>query len=261
MTWLEITALIVSGLFVGFINTLAGGGTIISISLLMFMGLPAGIANGTNRIAVVIQNFVAVASFKKQKLLDFRKGIILGIPTAIGSIAGAMIAVDLSEKIIEKSIAFVMVIISFFIIYKPQRWLKGQTDLTTKPVSILQMVLFFFIGVYGGFIHMGVGYFIIAAVVLGSGYDLVRANAIKNLIVLIYAPLTLLVFILNGQVNYSYGLVHSIGNVVGAYLATKFAVKWGANFVRWVILAVIVVTILQIFGLFNFKELFSALLK
>jgi uncharacterized protein len=261
MTWVEIAALITSGLFVGFINTLAGGGTIISISLLMFMGLPATVANGTNRIAVVIQNLVAVISFKKQKLLDFRKGIILGIPTVFGSIAGAMIAVDLNEKIIEKSMAFVMVIISFFIIYKPQRWLKEKPELTAKPVSILQMLIFFLIGIYGGFIHVGVGYFIIAAVVLGAGYDLVKANAIKNLIVLIYAPFTLVVFILNGQVNYSYGLIHSIGNVIGAYLATRFAVKWGTNFVRWVIIVVVMITILQIFGFINFKTVFATFLK
>lgn len=261
MSWLEIAALITSGLLVGFINTLAGGGTIISISLLMFMGLPATVANGTNRIAVIIQNLVAVISFKKQKLLDFRKGIILGIPTTLGSIAGAMIAVDLNENAIEKSIAFVMIIMSFFIIYKPQRWLKGQENLAERPVSIWQMVIFFFIGAYGGFIHVGVGYFLIAAIVLGAGYDLVKANAIKNLIVLIYAPFTLIVFILNGQVNYSYGLVHSIGNVIGAYLATRFAIKWGANFIRWFILFVILITILQIFGFINLKEVFFALLK
>lgn len=261
MTWSEITALITSGLFVGFINTLAGGGTIISISLLMFMGLPAGIANGTNRIAVVIQTFVAVASFRKQKLLDFRKGIILGIPTVLGSIAGAVVAVDLNERVIEKSIAFVMVFISFFIIYKPQKWIKGQPELTDKPVSILLLLAFFLIGAYGGFIHIGVGYLMIAAAVFGVGYDLVRANAIKNFLVLLYAPFTLLVFILSDQVNYSYGLVHSIGNVIGAYLATRFAVKWGSGFVMWIILLVVAMTVMQIFGVINFREMFQAILK
>jgi uncharacterized protein len=261
MTWIEVTALILSGLLVGFINTLAGGGTIISLSLLMFMGLPANVANGTNRIAVVVQNFVAVRSFRQQKLLDMHKGFVLAIPTVIGSIIGAYIAIDLNEKIIEKSIAVVMIFMLFFILYKPQKWLKGHEELRAKPVSIWIMILFFFIGIYGGFIHVGVGYFLLAGTVLGAGFDLIRANAVKNLIVLAYAPFTLIIFMWQGQVNYSYGLVHSIGNIFGAYLATKFAVNWGTNFVRWVIIIVIFITTAQIFGFIDFRSLFEALGK
>lgn len=261
MTWVEVTALILSGLLVGFINTLAGGGTIISLSLLMFMGLPANVANGTNRIAVVAQNLVAVRSFKQQKLLDVHKGFALAIPTVIGSVLGAFIAVDLNEMIIEKSIAVVMIFMLLFILYKPQKWLKGHRELMAKPVSTWMMILFFFIGIYGGFIHVGVGYFLLAGTVLGAGFDLIRANAVKNLIVLAYAPFTLIIFMWQGQVNYNYGLVHSIGNILGAYLATKFAVNWGTNFVRWVIIIVIFVTTVQIFGLIDFRSVFTILNK
>jgi hypothetical protein len=261
MTWIEVTALIISGLLVGFINTLAGGGTIISLSLLMFMGLPANVANGTNRIAVVVQNFVAVRSFRQQKLLDMHKGFALAVPTVLGSILGACIAIDLNSVVIEKCIAVVMIFMLFFILYKPQKWLKGHEELIAKPVSLWMMIVFFFIGVYGGFIHVGVGYFLLAGTVLGAGFDLIRANAIKNLIVLAYAPVTLLIFMWQGQVNYSFGLVHSIGNVIGAYLATKFAVNWGANFVRWVIIVVIFITTAQIFGFIDFRSVFSVLGK
>lgn len=260
MSWIVITALVFSGLLVGFINTLAGGGTIISISLFMFLGLPAGVANGTNRIAVILQTLTSTASFKKQKVLDTRKGLLLGIPTVIGSIIGAEIAVDIDEHVFEKAIGIIMLVMMVFIIYKPQQWLKGQQQLLEKKTSVLQYFIFFLIGLYGGFIHVGVGYFILAGLVLGAGYDLVKANALKVFIVLLYAPFTLIVFIYNKQINYEYGLIHAIGNIIGAYIASKFAVSWGANFVRWVIVVIILISSAQLFGLFDFKTLFKSFL-
>ncbi|MFZ4739977.1 MAG: sulfite exporter TauE/SafE family protein [Bacteroidales bacterium] len=260
MSWIVITALVFSGLLVGFINTLAGGGTIISISLFMFLGLPAGVANGTNRIAVILQTLTSTASFKKQKVLDTRKGLLLGIPTVIGSIIGAEIAVDINEHVFEKAIGIIMLVMMVFIIYKPQQWLKGQEQLLEKKTSVLQYFIFFLIGLYGGFIHVGVGYFILAGLVLGAGYDLVKANALKVFIVLLYAPFTLIVFIYNKQINYEYGLIHAIGNIIGAYIASKFAVSWGANFVRWVIVIIILISSAQLFGLFDFKTLFKSFL-
>jgi uncharacterized membrane protein YfcA len=260
LSWIVITALIVSGLLVGFINTLAGGGTIISISLFMFLGLPANIANGTNRIAIILQTLTSSASFKKQKVLDTRKGLLLGIPTIIGSIIGAEIAVDINEHIFEKAIAIIMLVMMVFIVYKPQQWLKGQQHLIEKKTSVLQYFIFFLIGLYGGFIHVGVGYFMLAGLVLGGGYDLVKANALKVFIVLLYAPFTLIVFIYNKQINYEYGLIHAIGNIIGAFIASRFAVSWGANFVRWVIIFIILITSAQLFGWFDFKTLFNSFL-
>jgi uncharacterized membrane protein YfcA len=248
MSWIEIVILIVSGLFVGFINTLAGGGSIISLSILMFLGLPANVANGTNRVAIFIQNIAAVGSFKQQKVLDHKKAFWLSIPATIGSIIGAWIAVDMNEAIIEKAIAIVMLIMMIVILYKPQRWLKGKKELQTKKVSIGQIILFFIIGVYGGFLHMGVGYALLAGIVLGAGYDLVKANAIKVLIIFIWSPVILVVYLINDQVNLYYGLILSIGNVVGALIASRLAVKQGAGFVRWVIIVIILLTAAHVFG-------------
>ncbi|MEZ5196562.1 MAG: sulfite exporter TauE/SafE family protein [Bacteroidales bacterium] len=255
MTWFEILLLIVSGILVGFINTLAGGGTIISLSLFMFMGLPANIANGTNRIAVVLQNITSVREFGKRKMLDWRKGSILALPTIAGAVLGAQIATDIDESIFEKAVAVVMIIMLFFILTKPSKWLNGQQDLMDKKVSWLQILIFFLIGIYGGFVQVGVGYFLLAGIVLGAGYDLVKANAIKVWIVLLYTPFALLVFIINDQVRWDYGLVHAIGNIIGAYIASHFAVDWGANFVRWVMIVIIAVTVFHLLGLIDFKAL------
>lgn len=259
MSWLTITALVVSGVFVGFINTLAGGGTIISLSLFMLLGLPANIANGTNRVAVILQNLTSVSQFRKQNLLDFKKANKLAIPTMIGAMVGAQIASGISENIFRKAVAVVMLVMVYFIIAKPSQWLKGTRSLQEKPVSWIQVVIFFLIGVYGGFVQVGVGYFILAGVVLGAGYDLVKANAIKVWIVLLYTPLALIVFILHDQVHWTYGLIHAIGNIIGAFIASRFAVSWGANFVRWVIIVVILVFSSDLLGIINIKELILSL--
>ncbi len=255
MSWLIVFALIFSGVFVGFINTLAGGGTIISIALLMVLGLPANVANGTNRIAVIFQNITSAGSFAQQKVLDFRKGSWLALPTIIGSVIGAQLAVDIQEELFRKAMAVIMLVMLFFIIYKPSVWLKGQDKLVLRKVSVWQYIIFFFIGLYGGFIQVGVGYFLLAGIVLGAGYDLVKANAIKVWIVLLYTPFALIVFVLNGQVNWKYGLIHAIGNVTGAYIASKWAVSWGTNFVRWVIVVVILIFSSDLLGLINIKEM------
>ena len=260
MNWIEVVLLVFSGLLVGFINTLAGGGSIISLSILMFLGLPANVANGTNRIAIFIQNIAAVGSFRQQKVLDHKKGFWLAVPAALGSILGAFIAVDLNEEVIEKAIAIMMLVMMFVILYKPQRWLKGNEELQAKKVTIGQMALFFIIGVYGGFLHMGVGYALLAGIVLGAGYDLVKANAIKVLIILVWAPFILVVFIYYGQVNFLYGLILSVGNVAGALIASRLAVKKGASFVRWVIIAVILLTAAHVFGLVDISSFFTRLI-
>ena len=130
-----------------------------------------------------------------------------------------------------------------------------------NPIKWWQLVIFFIIGFYGGFIQVGVGYFLLMALVLGIGFDLVKANAVKNLIEFFYAIFALLVFIINGQVNYLYGLILSIGSVIGALIASYLAVKKGAGFIRAVIILSVILTVLQVSGLVNFTEFFKKIIN
>ena len=261
MEWIEVIALIVAGVLVGFINTLAGGGSIISLSVLMLMGLPAPLANGTNRIAIIIQTFTAMSSFRQQKVLDWKKGTILGIPAVIGSLLGAWIAIDINEAVFEKAMGVIMLLMLVFLLYNPKKLLYGRPELVKKKVSIPQLLLFFLIGVYGGFIHMGVGYFLLAALVAGAGYDLVKANAVKVLIVLMYVLASFFIFVYHEQVLWKYGLVMTIGSVTGAFIASRLAVKRGIVFVKWVIIIVILGMSGHLFGLYDIKHLISQFLS
>lgn len=261
MPWSEIVILIVAGLMVGFINTLAGGGSIISMSVLMMLGLPAPLANGTNRIAIAIQTLTATSSFKQQKVLPLRKAIYLSIPAVIGSLIGSWIAVDINEEVFEKAIGVVMLIMLVFILYKPQKYIYGRAEVMEKPLNWKIYIIFFFIGIYGGFIHMGIGYFLLMSIVLGAGFDLVKANAIKVFVVLVYTPFTLIVFLWNGLIDWKYGLIMAIGSVVGALIASRLAVNKGVVFVKWVIVIVILITSGDMFGLYDFKNIIAVIIN
>ncbi|HBF89229.1 MAG TPA: hypothetical protein DDX39_11360 [Bacteroidales bacterium] len=250
-SWQIIALLIFSGFLVGIINTIAGSGTIISYSFFILLGLPPGISNGTTRLGVILQTLAASLNFKKQNVLDIKKGIILGIPTVIGSIVGAQIAISLNKNIFELIVGFVMILMLFFIFYNPDQWIKGRLDKVKRKPTYIQLLIFFVIGVYGGFIHIGVGIFLLAALVLNAGYDLVKANALKVFIVLLYSPFALAIFMYNNQVEYGMGLISAIGNVFGGYIASQFAVTWGANIIRWMLVIIIVLYTSHLFGLFE----------
>mgnify|MGYP006305544651 CR=1 FL=1 len=248
-SWEIIAVLIFAGFLVGIVNTFAGSGTVISYSLFMLLGLPANFANGTIRLGVIMQTLAASLNFRRQNVLELKKGLILAIPTVLGSVAGARIAVEINEDLFEKIIGTVMLFMLFFIFYDPKKWIIGETEKTKKKPGIIQLCIFFLIGVYGGFIHIGVGIFLLAALVLVAGFDLVKANALKVFIVFLYSPFALAVFMFNDQIHYGMGLISAIGNIFGGLLASQFAVNWGAKFIRWFLIIIMIAFTMRLFGI------------
>jgi uncharacterized membrane protein YfcA len=248
MAWYFIPAVIAAGFVAGFINTLAGSGSLVTLPLLIFMGLPATVANGTNRVAIVLQNMVGVTSFHREFALDVRGAVILSAPAIVGSVLGAQIATDMDEILMRRVIGALMVVMLVVILVRPRRWLHGTLqDYRDRP-KVWQLGLLFLVGMYGGFIQAGVGIFLLATLVLGIGYNLVRANAVKVAMVLLFTLSALVVFILNGQVLWGVGLVLGIGNMLGALVAAQLAVERGAPLVRKVLLIVVSISALELLG-------------
>jgi uncharacterized membrane protein YfcA len=251
MEWYLYPLTILAGFIAGFINTLAGSGSLVTLPLLIFMGLPATIANGTNRVAILLQNIVGINSFRQRNVLDSRGVIFLGIPAVVGSILGAQIAVSLNDEIMQRVIGIIMVIMLFVILLRPKRWLKGEvTEIKNRP-TLLQLIIFFLIGVYGGFIQAGVGIFLLSGLVLSVGYDLVRANAVKVGIVLFFTISALTVFIFNDQVNWMIGFILAIGNMLGAWIGARVAVERGAIWVRRFLIIIVIISALNLLGVFD----------
>ena len=137
----------------------------------------------------------------------------MAFTVVLGSMLGAEIAVGIQSRIFELILGVVMLILLFFIFFKPSKWLTGHQNLNQKQGGKWEQLIFFGIGLYGGFIHIGVGIFLLSSLVLKSGYDLVRANALKVMIVLVYSPFALFVYMYHGQIDYRLALIYSLSKI------------------------------------------------
>ena len=126
MPWYIYPLIVLAGVAGGFVNVLAGNGSLIMLPALIFAGLPANVANGTNSIGILLQNVVGVAGFQQQKKLDWRGGLWLSIPATLGSIVGAQIAVDINRTVFERVLAVAMIAMLVLMFLKPERWIKGH---------------------------------------------------------------------------------------------------------------------------------------
>ncbi len=246
-----IIILISAGFIVGIINTFAGSGSVITYSLFMLLGLPSGAANGTLRIGVVMQTLAASLTYKNNNVLDIRKGLLLGIPTTIGSLIGAQIAISINKSIFETLVGFAVLIMLVLVFLKPDKWIKGQAGKVKSKSTYVQILIFFLIGIYGGFIHIGIGIFLLAGLVLNAGYDLVRANALKVFIVLLYSPFALAIYMYNDQVAYLMGGIAAIGNLFGGIVASKLVIKRGTKLIRYILIVVLLLFAARMFGVFG----------
>lgn len=254
----EIILLVASGVVVGIINTLAGGGSVISMSLFMAMGLPIGVANGTNRIAVVMQNLSASLTFLRKRMLDVRSGLKLSVPAVIGNIIGSMVALEVSETIFRICLGAVLSVILVYMIFdNRKRHIHGGHRLT---IHWWHYLWFFAIGFYGGYIYIGLGYVILAVTIWSMHLDIITANVIKGFVIFVSTPFALAVFMINGQVDYAVGLLHGAGNVIGAVLASHFAIGWGVKFVRIFTLVIVLVCFADLVGLISLHDMICAMI-
>lgn len=256
--WNVIILLLVSGVVVGIINTLGGGGSVITMALFMAMGIPVAVANGTNRIAVVMQNLSATIAFMRKKMLDLKSSLLLGIPTVLGTIAGSLFALDVSDKTFKVCLSLVLAIILVYLIL--DRGNAPKQEGQSLKIRWWHYPIFFLVGFYGGYIYIGLGFLILAVTIWTMKLDLVTANVLKGCVIFISMPFALAVFMYNGQVDYVAGLVHGVGNILGAVLASHWAVSWGVKFVKWFTLFIIIVSFIDLVGLISLQEMLSHML-
>ncbi|RLT42613.1 MAG: sulfite exporter TauE/SafE family protein [Chloroflexi bacterium] len=251
--------LIAGGVAAGFINTIAGSGSLITLPLLIFAGLPATIANGSNRVAVLAQSFVAVQSFRRGGVLDIRKSLTLIVPAALGALLGAQIAVKMDEVLMRRAIGVLMIGMLIITVLRSRGWGAAAPGHRKAARVELQVLLFFAIGVYGGFIQAGVGVLLLMAILVATPLDLVAGNATKNLIVLVFTIFALAVFVYNRQVDWAAGFVLSIGNAAGAWLGARLSLKHGAPLVQALLIVVVVASAADLLGVFRYLAQLVAL--
>lgn len=231
----EVALILVTGVLAGFLNTVAGGGSLLTLPVLIFLGLPPATANGTNRVAVFIQNASGIMGFRRKGVSDFGYSALLTLPAIAGAWIGAQIAVDMPDIIFKRVLSSIMLAVLFLTLFSPAKRIANGTENLALLRKIIGMILFFLIGIYGGFIQAGVGFLVIAALTLTNGFDLVRTNAVKVFVIFFYTIMALVIFIKSRNVEWSLGLTLAIGNATGAWIGSHWAVAKGDKWIRFVL--------------------------
>ncbi|MBT8316077.1 MAG: sulfite exporter TauE/SafE family protein [Lutibacter sp.] len=243
---LEVLGLIVIGFVAGSINTIAGGGSLLTLPILIFLGLPPSVANGTNRIAILFQNIFTTAGFKSKGIITFPFSIYVGISALVGSLIGSQIAVDIKGETFNKILAMIMVIIVFYMVFKPKNTIGNIIERTSGKHLWLSIILFFFVGIYGGFIQAGVGFIILLVLSSVNNLSLVKSNAVKVTVVLIYIIGSVLVFAYNNKIDWQMGLTLAIGNAAGGWFASRWSVNKGDQLVRKFLIVMVIILAIKL---------------
>ncbi|MBK9734826.1 MAG: sulfite exporter TauE/SafE family protein [Saprospiraceae bacterium] len=246
--------LAMTGSFIaGAINTLAGNGSIITLSILTdLIGLPPNVANATNRVGIFFQSAGSTGGFAKNKFLDFNRSGFVIFWTVIGSLAGVYCAIKVSNEQFLSIFKYLMILMLIVVLVNPERWLVKNVEIIHIS-QWLSIPIFLILGFYGGFIQMGMGIFFLAVLVLVSKYEMMEANAIKTIVILVYTTIVLAIFAWRDLVNWEVGIVMAIGQTLGGYLtAAHISSLPGINvWAHKLLVMVIILSILVQFGIFK----------
>ncbi len=241
MSLLDFGLVTAVGITAGIINTLAGGGSLLTLPLLIFLGLPSSLANGTNRIAVLVQNLSAVAGFRVKGFHDTGYGLFLSIPAVLGAIVGANVAIDIPDQVFERVLGILMLVMLAAILWNPAKRFDDGIERITGGRKWIAGFLFLFVGFYGGFIQAGVGILIIATLTLVNRLDLVRVNSLKVIINSVFTLIALGVFVYHGEVDWGVGALLAIGMGLGGWIGSHLAVEKGEPLIKMVLIAAVVI--------------------
>ena len=226
--------LMIGGVAAGAINTMAGGGTLLTFPLLVLIGLTPDVANGTNRVAMLTQSAVASATFQKKGYGGIRLGLRLLPGGLLGAAIGTFIATQVDPDLYRKIFGLTMLPIASVIFMRKKNG-PSQSGSDERPLTFL-LFTFFFIGLYAGFIQVGVGLFALSALVLLGGLDVAHGNAVKVFAIAAFAVISIVIFSLAGDVSWAHGLALSVATGLGGYLGSIATIKKGDRWIRFIFL-------------------------
>ncbi len=241
LSLLHLFLLVIAGVIAGFVNTLAGGGSFLTLPALMMLGMPADVANGTNRVGVLIQSLAGVKGFDRHGMFDRAAVVSVLAPTLTGALAGAVTASYLPTTILKPVLLVTMILMAVVMVVKPSVVSPPEGTVPKRPSeSPSGYAWLFFAGLYGGFIQAGVGFILLVALSGALRYDLIRANALKMACTALFSIVALSVFVLRDQVQWLPGLVLALAQVIGVQLSVRFALRVSQTVLRWLLLVMVI---------------------
>ncbi|MET0026476.1 MAG: sulfite exporter TauE/SafE family protein [Candidatus Thiodiazotropha sp.] len=241
----QILLLALTGVLAGWLNVMAGGGSLLTVPVMLFMGIPGPVANGTNRIAILAQNISAITAFKRKGHAEFKLGLSLAAAASLGALGGASIGIHLEGVWFDRILALVMVAVLILMATGHDR--VKPSDGNDQPRNLLLgHVLMVGAGFWGGFIQIGVGFILMPILHRVLGLDLIRVNMYKVMIVLVYTIVALFIFASNLQLLWWTGLSLAVGNSIGGWLGAHMTISHGEKLIRRVLYVALIVFIIKL---------------
>ena len=224
-------------------NTIAGGGSMVTVPALMLLGMPVDHANGTNRVGILQQSLTGVRGFDKSGRLEKGAIVPMLIPTVSGAALGALSTTWLHPDVLKpvllgSMIAIALVMLTLPNVVTPPEGTRTYS-LRERPLGILML---FGAGIYGGFVQAGVGFVLIAALAAGLRYDLVRTNALKVVCTAFFSVASLAVFAFTGRVEWIPGIILAAGMTAGAVIGVRFALNVDQLLIKWLLFVIVCLT-------------------
>jgi len=240
--WHAFLILFFAGVGAGIINIMAGGGSTITLPVLILLGLDAGVANGTNRVAILVQNTAATLSFKADKKTSLRNSLFYGLWTIPGAVTGALMATRIEDAVFEKILAVLLIIVVLTMLVSSgnsRSHRNPKESIWTGPVLLL-------IGFYGGFVQIGIGFLFMAVFYHLLKFDLLTTTVHKIAVILIYTVPALVVFAILGKIDWGMGFTLAAGNATGALIAARVAVRRGEKVIQVILVIAVLIMALRI---------------
>ena len=224
MTFIELLFFIVIGSLAGFMNTVASSGTAITLPIMIFYGIDPLIANATNRLPVFVGFLTSVINYSKSGKIPWKRSILLAIPIACGTAIGALFVGSLPKTYSEFFVVIALFISLILVVLNPRRFLVSK-NIGIKEINGMTIFMMFIIGIWAGIIVLDSAIFVLFTLVLMMRYELIHANVIKSVLILTVGLVSLCIFLFSGKVDWTAGILLSIGSIIGSYLGSNFALK------------------------------------
>lgn len=245
MEALDVIVVIGAGIIAGVVNAMAGGGSLLTVALLtVFADLPGLVANGTNRVGIVVQNMASVAGYRREGVSGLKRAVPVLIPAVVGSLIGSLVVSSLTDDAFERVFGILMVPLLVLSLRPPK---SSGTEIAWSPA--VTSAVFFGIGVYGGAFQAGVGLIIVVALAR-SGLDLVNANAVKVVVILALTAMAVPVFIIRDQVDWGFAALLAVGFAIGGWVGARVAVRGGERVIRPVLVVAVIALAGRMVGLY-----------
>lgn len=236
MAWYEYILISTVGFGAAFLNTIGGGGSLFTVPILTFLGVPITAANATARVAILAQNVTAVGGFASKKVqLPLHYSLWLCGVSLVGGFIGSKLAAHVSDTLFRQLFVVVMIFSACLVVANPFRT-NTQPERMRGWHQALGIFFFFFIGIYGGFVQAGIGFLVIGVLSLLHNLPLVKINFIKVFVAIVYTGVSVAVFAWEGKIQWMIGLVLAVGHGLGGWYASRWSVTASERWIKYILL-------------------------